>query len=160
MKKINNPFIGSEEFNCIGCSPRNPIGFQLIFFLDEENETLTTEWNPQPVFQGYKNVLHGGIQATLMDEIASWVVYSIIGTGGVTSQMQVRYRKPTFIKDGPLKIKAWVIKFEKKLADIQTQLFNSKNELCAEAVVQYFVYPVNIAKEKFGYPGKEAFLKE
>ncbi|MFP4555799.1 MAG: PaaI family thioesterase [Bacteroidales bacterium] len=158
MKKLKNPFTTSEEFSCIGCSPSNPIGFQLEFYLDEENGILTTEWNPQPLFQGYKNVVHGGIQATLMDEIASWVVYSIIGTGGVTSQMHVRYRKPTFITDGPLKVKAQVEKHEKKLADIKTQLYNNKNELCAEATVQYFVFPENIAKEKYGYPGKDAFF--
>ena len=158
MKKVNNPFIVSEDFNCIGCSPVNPIGFQLEFFLDEENNTITAEWEPQPVFQGYQNVLHGGIQATLLDEIGCWAVYTIIGTGGVTSQMHVRYRKPVLLSEGPLKLKAWVLNYEKKLADIQTQLFNGKGELCAEAKVQYFAFPEDIAKEKFGYPGKEAFL--
>ena len=30
---------------------------------------------------GYNDILHGGIQATLLDEIATWVVYAVLGTG-------------------------------------------------------------------------------
>jgi uncharacterized protein (TIGR00369 family) len=158
MKKIRNPFVNNEGFNCIGCSPKNPIGIKLNFSLDDDSKTVFAEWIPNTNFQGYQNVLHGGIQATLLDEIASWVVYTVIGTGGVTSQMQIRYRKPVQIPDGTIKLKAWVIKQEKRLVDIKAELYNGKDELSAEATVQYFVYPENIAKEKFGYPGIEEFL--
>jgi acyl-coenzyme A thioesterase PaaI-like protein len=160
MRQINNPYIGQEGYNCIGCSPQNSIGYQLDFYIDEETKTLFAEWQPHLTYQGYKNVVHGGIQATLLDEIASWVVYTVLGTGGVTSQMHIRYRKPVFITDGPVKIKAWLIKNEKKIADIQTELCNGNDVLCAEGVVQYFVYPENVAREKYGYPGLENFLPE
>jgi acyl-coenzyme A thioesterase PaaI-like protein len=158
MIKIKNPFISKEDFNCIGCSPRNPIGIKLDFFLDQKKSTVLSEWEPNPNFQGYQNVLHGGIQAMLLDEIASWVVYTVIGTGGVTSQLQIRYRKPVYISEGPIRLKAWVDKKEKRLADIKTELYNGKDILCAEALVQYWIYPENIAKEKFGYPGIEGFI--
>ena len=40
------------------------------------------------------DTLHGGIQATLADEISSWVVFRKFQTSGVTSRMEVRYHKP------------------------------------------------------------------
>jgi uncharacterized protein (TIGR00369 family) len=158
MKKIKNPFIGIDTFNCIGCSPRNPIGIKLEFAFDESTKTVYAEWLPNINFQGYHNVLHGGIQATLLDEIASWAIYVVLETGGVTSQMQVRYKKPVHISDGKITVKARIAKHEKRLADVHTELFNGKNELCAEATVQYFVYPEAIAREKFGYPGIDKFF--
>lgn len=158
MKPIKNPYAGKENYNCIGCSPTNPIGFNLSFFLNEENQSVLTSWEPNINFQGYHNVLHGGIQATLLDEIASWVVYTILKTGGVTSQIKVKYHKPVFISKGPIELIAKVDKLEKRLADIKAELFDANGELCTEAIVQYFVYPEEIAKKKYGYPGAEKFL--
>jgi uncharacterized protein (TIGR00369 family) len=158
MKPIKNPYAGQENYNCIGCSPTNPIGFNLNFFLDEENQSVLSSWEPNINFQGYHNVLHGGVQATLLDEIASWVVYTILKTGGVTSQMKVKYHKPVFISKGPIELIAKVDKLEKRLADIKAELFDANGELCTEAIVQYFVYPEEIAKKKYGYPGAEKFL--
>jgi hypothetical protein len=31
-------------------------------------------------------------------------------------------------------------------------------EMCTEAVMYYFTFPQEIAKEKFWYPGKDAFF--
>lgn len=73
MKKIRNPFAlhKSQDYNCFGCSPDNEIGLNLEFW--DTGDEIITQWMPDNKFVGYKNVLHGGIQATIMDEIASWV---------------------------------------------------------------------------------------
>ena len=133
MKKVNNPFTGRENYNCIGCSPDHQFGLKLNFYLDETKQEVFTEWEPNHNFEGYHNVLHGGIQATMLDEIASWAVYVLLKTGGVTSQLQVRYIKPVLLS-------------------------NANGVVCSEGVVQYFVFPEAIAKEKYGYPGIEKFL--
>jgi uncharacterized protein (TIGR00369 family) len=158
MRKIRNAYVGQENYNCIGCAPNNPIGLKLNFMLDEENQTVSSEWEPNINFQGYHNVLHGGIQSTLLDEIASWVIYTILKTGGVTSQMNVKYHKPVYISKGKVKLVARVERVQKRLVDIKTELFDSDNNLCTEAIVQYFTYPEKIAREKYGYPGIENFL--
>ncbi len=72
MKKIRNPYVDLKGYNCFGCSPNNIQGLHMHF--EEHGEKIISEWTPKMQFQGYKNVLHGGIQATLMDEIASWCV--------------------------------------------------------------------------------------
>ncbi len=158
MKKINNPFAGHDGYNCFGCSPDNHHGLKLEFWLNEENKSVETKWNPTDYLQGYTNVLHGGIQATIMDEIASWVVYVLLETAGVTSKMEIRYLKPVLISKGTLTIKGKIVSKEKRLANISVELFDGNNELCTEANVHYFVYPQELAIKKLNYPGIKAFI--
>lgn len=158
MKKINNPFANHTEHKCFCCSPNNPIGLKLEFWFDEENKAVVTNWNPLEYLQGYPNVLHGGIQSTLMDEVASWAVYILLETGGVTSKMEIKFLKPVLLSNGPLTIKASLIDNEKRFANLKTELFDGKNVLCAEAIVQYYIYPQELAIKKLNYPGIKAFI--
>lgn len=68
MKKIQNPYAisGRKEYLCFGCSPNNESGLNLEFW--EEGEEVIAKWMPCKSFEGFVNVLHGGIQATLLDE--------------------------------------------------------------------------------------------
>jgi uncharacterized protein (TIGR00369 family) len=158
MIKIRNPFSDQNGYNCFGCAQHNPNGLKMEFFLDEVNEELLCNWNPRNHLQSYPGILHGGIQSTLMDEISSWTVYLFLKTAGVTSRMEIRYRKSINIDDGELRIVGKLIKVEKRLAYIGTKILNSKNEICAEATIQFFTYPENIAREKLNFPGYEAFF--
>lgn len=160
MRKIVNPWVKNEDtrLQCFGCSPYNNIGLNLEFF--EDGEYLISEWIPKDYLQGYMGVLHGGIQATLLDEIASWVVYVKCKTGGVTSNLEIKYRSPVFINGSKIKIRAKLVEQGNRIATIQTELFNSEDKLCAEAEVKYFIFPEKIAKEKYAYPGAESFYEE
>jgi len=73
-------------------------------------------------------------------------------------RLSVRYHKPVYISKGKVKLVARVERVQKRLVDIKTELFDSDNNLCTEAIVQYFTYPEKIAREKYGYPGIENFL--
>ncbi len=156
-RKINNPYAQIEGYNCFGCSPNNDIGLRMEF--EEEGDYVICEWIPSAHFGGYINVLHGGIQATLMDEIASWTVQVKLKTAGVTAGIDIRFKKPAFITDSKILIKARVQKVEKRLAFIQTWLSNSKEEICAEGIVKYYIYPEEIAREKLHYPTFEKFFR-
>jgi len=41
-------------------------------------------------------MLHDGIQATLLDEIADWVLIVKLGTSGVTKNLNINYVKFVF----------------------------------------------------------------
>jgi acyl-coenzyme A thioesterase PaaI-like protein len=154
-REIINPFAGKAGYNCFGCSPDNKLGLQLSFV--NEGEYIVAQWQPQPQFQGYQNLLHGGIQATLLDEIASWYVYARLLTAGVTSRLDVRYRKPVYTDKGALTLRARLKEKRRNLADIETELLNSDGEFCAGGVIQYFTFNEPTAREKYWYPGGEAF---
>jgi len=158
MQKINNPFAKNKEagYNCFGCSPGNSIGLHMEFFTD--GEVVVSNWDPQEQFQGYVNVLHGGIQATIMDEIASWLVYALLDTAGVTANLNVNYLKPVYL-NGPIQIKAILKEQTDRKAIIKVELINDKNVICSEGEVEYFLFPPAIARRKYHYPGKHAFLE-
>ena len=58
MKKILNPYLNKEGYNCVCCAPNNPVGLHLEFW--EEGEDVLTIWNPGENYQGWINTLHGG----------------------------------------------------------------------------------------------------
>lgn len=157
IKKILNPFVNhkGEQYNCIGCSPFNSIGFQLEFY--EANDIVFAKWNPNKQFEGYMNVIHGGIQATLQDEIASWYIYSMLDTAGVTERLDVQYHKPLYVSGGEIKLEAELEALTKKKATIKTRIVNAKGITCCSAVVEYYLFPPNVARAKYMYPGKEKF---
>jgi uncharacterized protein (TIGR00369 family) len=160
MKKIKNPFAGHEGYYCFGCSPDNNHGLKLEFWFNEEEKTVEAKWSPKEYLQGYTGVLHGGIQATIMDEIASWAIYVLLETAGVTSKMEIRYLKPVLIASGPITIKASLDSKEKRLANMKVELLDGNNQICTTASVQYFIYPQEIAIKKLNYPGLKAFIDD
>lgn len=153
---IKNPYAGNPGYSCFGCSPDNDHGLHMQFYI--EDETVYCRWEPKSYYQGYENVLHGGIQSTLMDEIASWTVYTLLQTAGVTSRMEIRYRKPVLLQNSPIELQATIANSNKRLASISVKLFDSTGTLCAQAVVEYFLFDPEKAKNEFNYPGIEAFI--
>lgn len=153
---IINPFLEKDpsSYKCFGCSPHNPGGLHMQFYL--ENGDLFGIWHPQSNFEGYGGVLHGGIQATMMDEVASWYIYSQIGTAGVTKSMLVEYISPTRVTEHPILLKAVLNEKVGNEVHIDVELI-SENKVTATAVVVYFVFPEAIARRRYNYPGKEAF---
>ena len=69
MVKIKNAFaLRNSDYCCFGCAPDNVAGLHMEFFRD--GEEFWSEWSPKEQFDGWKGVVHGGIQVTLMDEIS------------------------------------------------------------------------------------------
>ncbi|PLW91773.1 MAG: PaaI family thioesterase [Marinilabiliales bacterium] len=151
---MKNPYRDLEGYNCFGCSPNNPFGLKLQF--REEGDFLYTEWDPSSNYEGWFDVVHGGIQATLMDEIASWVVFLKADTAGVTRSMDIKYKKPVLVSDGIITIKAKLESINRNLADIKAELI-SNNIVKSEALIRYFLYDEKTAKESFLFPGKDHF---
>ncbi|MEN8116136.1 MAG: PaaI family thioesterase [Bacteroidota bacterium] len=161
MKKIINPWKNPgtrNDYNCFGCSPHNELGLQLEFW--EDGEELIAKWMPRKLLEGWMGVLHGGIQATLLDEIGGWVVMIKMKTAGVTSEMNVSYLKPVKISKGELTIKGRLVSSDGRIAKIACSLTDSDGIVCAKAEISYFYFPERIAKARYKYPGIEAFYEK
>ena len=146
-----------EVYQCFGCSPYNEFGLHLEFW--EDGDEVVSFWNPRPILQSYPKVLHGGIQSTLLDEIAGWVVYVKCGTVGLTAEMKVRFKKPLMIDEGEITIRAKLLEQNKRFALIHAQLMNPSGLVCAEAELRYFLLSESDAREKYNYPGIQAFFE-
>ena len=89
----------------------------------KEGDELICKWDPVEHYQGFHDILHGGIQATMMDEIASWVVFVILDTAGVTYQLSTRFRKPVHISKGLITVRATLVKQQRRIAEIEATYF-------------------------------------
>ena len=158
MIKLNNPYAKLEGYNCFGCAPDNNEGLQLEFY--EDGDEIITTWQPTHEFEGFHNVLHGGIQATLMDEIANWVVVVKTETSGMTIELNTKFHKAVTIEnDKPIKVCARLTDKEPKKAKIHAQIYNFAGDLCSESYVVYYLFPPQVAARKLYYPGREAFYE-
>lgn len=155
MKKLKNPFDQLPGYNCFGCSSNNHAGLQMTFY--EDGDEIISKWMPDPHFQGYINMVHGGIQSTLIDEIASWVVFIKMKTGGVTSKLTTKFRKPLVISDGEVTIRAKVIEKKSRIVEIDVKLYNGKGVLCSESVAEYFLLTSEKAATTMNFPSTEDF---
>lgn len=149
MKRIINPWRGMDGYRCFGCDPRSEQGLRMEFY--EDGDRIVSRWKPRPEFQGWVDTLHGGIQATLADEISSWVVFRKFQTSGVTSRMEVRYIKPIHTSEDHITLQATVVRQRRNIVDIEVKIFNSQDQLCTEALCIYFLFPKEKAHEEFHF---------
>jgi len=156
MIKLKNPYAEYPGYNCFGCSPHNPTGLKMEFF--KEGDEIVSTWSPGNDFQGFHDVLHGGIQATMMDEIASWVVFILLETAGVTYQLKTKYRKPVHISKGNITLRARLVKQLRRVATIEVTLMDGEGTACSEGLVDYFIMSREKAEKEMHFPGSEAFL--
>ncbi len=147
-----------HNYNCFGCSPYNEIGLHLEFW--ENDDELIAKWKPRKSLEGWNNVVHGGIQAALLDELAGWIVLIKSKTAGVTSALNIRYHKPVNISKGEVTVRGKVVSTSKKLVTIAASLTDGEGAVCASGEIIYFCFPENIAKEKYHYPGIQAFYQK
>lgn len=81
---------------CFGCAPDHPAGFRLRFERDGAL-AVTTRFVPTERWQGPPGIMHGGLVATLADEIGAWAVLATLGKFGFTAQMEAKLRAPVRI---------------------------------------------------------------
>ncbi|HAL65406.1 MAG: Thioesterase superfamily protein [Bacteroidetes bacterium 38_7] len=155
MRDIRNPFIGQKDNHCFGCSPTNPFGLHLKFH--ETSDAITADWLFTENYCGYHDILHGGIQACLMDEIASWFVFVKLNTGGVTASMKFRYIQPASGVGSIIHLEARLIEQKHHLAFIEVTLSKEDAGVCTKAIITYYLFPEKIARNKFQLPPHEAF---
>jgi uncharacterized protein (TIGR00369 family) len=79
---------------CFVCGLENKCGLCAAFF-ELENGELLGVFKPGPQHQGYPGRLHGGIAATMLDEVMGRAINAGgRGTWGVTVDLNIRYRQP------------------------------------------------------------------
>lgn len=155
MKKIINPWIDLTDkgYNCFACAPDNPCGLKMEFY--EDGDDIVSFWNPNDNFQGWLNTLHGGIQATLLDEIGGWIIARKFQTSGMTTNLNVKYKKPVPTGDGVrVEVRARVKEVKRSFVFIEASI-TCNGELCSTAEIAYYCFPKDVAEKDFMFRGCE-----
>ncbi len=144
MEKIHNPWHDHPDHYCIACEPRNPMSLNMEFYRD--GDTVISKWIPTKELQGWMNVLHGGIQSLLIDEVAAWVILDRLKVKGVTSKLEVKYLAPVYISDGELTITGRVLRQRRNLVEIEGIITKADGTVCTKGTAVYFTYNDEQAK--------------
>lgn len=77
---------------CFLCGEKNPLGLRIRFMRD--GDRVYTEYEVEKERQGFKDVIHGGILAALLDETMGWAASLAFDRMCVTAEVAIRYLKP------------------------------------------------------------------
>ncbi|MDA3884507.1 MAG: PaaI family thioesterase [Candidatus Delongbacteria bacterium] len=81
-----------DDKYCFVCGDQNEIGLHASFTVNDDNSATAKIKIPQN-FQGWKDIVHGGIISTLLDEVSIYACRNIT-LKGVTAEIKVKFRKP------------------------------------------------------------------
>ena len=120
---------------CFVCGLENPVGLKLRIYRTAPGEVETKFTAPQH-FQGYPGVLHGGIAASILDEISGRAQMGddlMAPRFMFTARMQVKYRRNVPV-GVPLRIVGRAGKSKARTAEAWAGIYNAETgELLAEA---------------------------
>lgn len=84
-----------QGHHCFACGTANPIGLNLQFY--SHGDTVCSDIILGKDYEGWENMVHGGILSTLLDEVMSWTVIYFKRVFFVTRKIEVKYIKPVLI---------------------------------------------------------------
>ena len=119
---------------CFVCGDKNKIGLKLAFFFNEGK--AKAQYTPTREFEGYKDILHGGILSALLDEV---MIYSIIAEGiiTVTVQIEVKFKKPAKIGE-TLFLEGQITEDKGKILFTEGKIFKQDGTIIAESKGKFF----------------------
>lgn len=122
---------------CFACGEDNPIGLKLKPVYD--GEKVWAEFTSGELYQGWNNIVHGGILYTLLDEVTAYALLCHGIDFGVTAKSEVRFKQIAPINE-PIQISAWVTKLTKRLVETRGVLALKDNIIIAECTSLFYVW--------------------
>ena len=113
-----------DDKYCFVCGNENPIGLHIDFTVNNDNSATAKIKVPQN-FQGWKNIIHGGIISTLLDEVSIYACRNIT-LKSVTAEIKVKFKKPV-PTNTEIILQAKVVESKRKLIMVKAQLLCEGN---------------------------------
>lgn len=132
---MKNKLVLEDDQYCFVCGEQNPGGLNLVFSF--RDNTAFTEFTLRKTFQGYKDVVHGGIIAALLDEAMIKAVLAL-GIHAVTAELTVRFKSPLFTDENAA-VEAKVVKTGKKLIEAAAHITGPSSRIIAEGKAKLVV---------------------
>jgi uncharacterized protein (TIGR00369 family) len=119
--------------HCFVCGDENPAGLNIPFFLKDGK--VVAEYTAEPKFQGYQDILHGGILSALLDEVMIRAVLAR-GISCLTIEINVRFKKMVKIGD-KLSLEGSMTGEKGKLYLAEGRITNQDGEVVAEGTGKF-----------------------
>ena len=81
-----------HTYSCFVCGEANPLGLKLRF--ETDGKTVQTRFVPKPEHIGFKQTVHGGLIATVFDEVMVWACAVATKRFAYCAELNVRFTQP------------------------------------------------------------------
>ncbi len=122
MKKLE------DDHHCFVCGENNPYGLHLKFSIHKGK--ISSEFVPQKIHQGYKDIVHGGIISTIIDE-AMVKAALMQGLSAITAEITVRFKNPLMVGERAV-VEAAITNMNKRIIETSAKIKKSDETLIAE----------------------------
>ena len=120
--------------HCFACGTLNAHGIRLDLHVERGRSWV--ELALQPRFQGWDGIIHGGIVATILDEVMAW---ALVGedSWGLTARLAIDFKKPVRV-DQRIRAEGWITRSRRRIVDTEARLTDaSTGEVLATATGLY-----------------------
>jgi acyl-coenzyme A thioesterase PaaI-like protein len=124
--------------SCFVCGDENEFGLRARSFLVGDRVELA--FSPRSEYAGWNAVTHGGIIATVLDEVMTWAAIVSSDQACFAADFSVRLRKP--LPPGkPVLARAWCTDGRRKVYGTEARLESEDGELFATGTGRYMAIP-------------------
>jgi uncharacterized protein (TIGR00369 family) len=131
---------------CFVCGRHNPAGLYMQFY-DNGKDEVCSDYTVAARYQSYPGIVHGGILASMLDEVIGRV--AMIGDHHhfmVSVKLQVLYRHPVPIETA-LKIRGRVVRLSGRLGKAQGEVILPDGKIACEAAITLADVPKEILSQ-------------
>lgn len=142
------------DHHCFACGATNPAGMHLE--IEFGDASARAEWVAGEDFVGWSDKVHGGIVATLLDEVMAWAPSSF-DSWAVTAEMTIRYRSPASPGER-LIAEGHVVQRRRRIYEVRGEVRTADGRLVAEGSGRYLGASPSekvALKERYGINGPD-----
>jgi uncharacterized protein (TIGR00369 family) len=121
--------------SCFVCGESNRIGLNLRFHTD--GTVVHTRFTPGPEHIGFKEVVHGGLISTLLDEAMVWACAVKTRSFAYCAELNVRFLRPARPNEQVAATAELAVNRRGKIFDAKAELRNQRGDLIATATGKY-----------------------
>jgi acyl-coenzyme A thioesterase PaaI-like protein len=121
--------------SCFVCGESNPIGLNLRF--ETNGRIVQTRFTPRPEHIGFKQVVYGGLIATVLDEIMVWACVTQTKRFAYCAELTVRFQNPLRPGEETIATAELVTNRRDKIFEVKSELKDSAGKMFATATGKY-----------------------
>ncbi|MBZ0257757.1 PaaI family thioesterase [bacterium] len=136
--------------DCFVCGSENKAGFDVTFYV--HNGRIETEFTPADHYCGFRDVTHGGVLATILDECMGWSCILARPIMCYTAEMTLRYRTHA-VAGETLRVYGELVADKKRMIVARGSIERPNGELVCSGEGKYIPMPQEQFEQVVAYAG-------
>ncbi len=107
--------------HCFACGTLNTHGLRLDLHVERGRSWVELAYEER--FQGWDGIAHGGILATILDEVMAW---ALVGEDnwGVTARLSIEFKEPVRVGQA-IRAEGWITRSRRRIVDTEARMVDA-----------------------------------